>query len=58
MGNKPSPEYWSDMMDNMKISLKSSSGCIMIAMYQKRPVVPEYTYLNMELAIPRDGEGP
>ena len=62
MGNKPSLEDWYDIMDEYEDLCEEFQR-----VYNDRNVpeannftdeVPEYIYLNMEVALPRDGEGP
>ena len=62
MGNKPSPEYWSDMMDeyeDFREEFQRVYNDINVTEADDfTPEVTEYIYLNMEVALPRDVEGP
>ena len=62
MGGKPNPEDWADLLDIDPIFDEEfnrvANDPSITEMDDYTPEVMEDTYINMELALPRDGEGP
>ena len=64
IGDKPNPDHWADLIENDSDSREEferikNNDEIPEANYEYyTPDVLDDTYLNMEVALPRDGKGP